>query len=1781
MKQLVRWMAPLFVCVAMSSQALANCDNMNGLPLNGATVTPNENETVTLTWSAQVAAAEYDVYFGPVGSGCTAAPHATVQAPDTEWSPPANEITPGTTYEWKVIAKSPTLDSCGTPPTTGCLTFTTAACPLAPTLLSPANNSVEEFGPITFQWDDVDGATSYELFVGLDGDPLSSKGSTTATFKAGGIDPGRTVEWKVVANAPSCAGVASAHHFFTTSCPTTPASQVSPASGATFGTGQNINFSWTHVPGAAGYDVELSSDGGDSWQPIAENLEDNFLTSDAPGPGSYLWTVRANFNGDCDPLYAPARPFFVGEDCSGNAAPELISPAANATVQEPVTFQWSAVAGAEEYHLFVQHADDETPRLLATTTDIEATITGLDPGVNTWGVRASFASCAPLASALRVLNVEGSDDDCPREPAKATLISPANGATNLASPVTFKWNAVPQALGYRVFASFDNGTPIPLGSTTATELSADVPAGTGYWQVQTFFGEECPTTLSERRNLTVTSGATCSGAAPQLISPANGATNVASPVLFTFTEIPDSVTYRLFVAAGDDEFSFYGETTETSLERFVPAGPVKWFVVAKFAACPDARSATASFVAAGRNECPQSLIGLLLPAQNATTTSPVQMAWSPVPNAQFYRVWISVDGAAPVAILRTSATEAEVRLPAGSIRWYVDATRENCEAVVSPQGQFTVTEGANCANNTAPVLTSPVGTRENPANATSPITLSWNAVPNAIGYRIWLSRNLVSFEDVTFTKETSVTFPIEPGLYAWYVQAFFEGCAPRSSSTAFFRVADTDACSTQTPTIVSPAQVSVNTSSVTLIWSAVEGAMKYRVFAAIDDSEPQLVGVTDETQLTRTLPPGVIHWRVEAVFEKCPSTFSSRVTFTIQQSQNCSDDVAELVSPPNGATNVTSPVDFIWSPVSGAIKYVLVARVNDGAPTPLASTADTSVTHEMPPGVIHWRVVTFFAGCDPVESDEFRFTIARSQECDNRRPMLILPADDNRALPSPVQFQWAAVPNATSYLLWARKGEEDPSIIASTTEPAAEVDLARGRYEYFVEARFDECDPTRSGRGEFVVTAAVPCGTPLRPEAQVVGQALSNTKYRLRWTPLPNVELYEVQESTSLDFANAITSTTKVPVMQFVHEVNGASVQYSYRVRGVSDCGNGDRGPYSDPVGVFITAPRTSNASAEIGSDDVIVQTVTLPGATEPTPFTATSDKPWITITPSSGNLTADETILTVTANPRFLALGTNTGTIEVVYGSAAKGPQTEAGSTLKIPISISLVTPVVPTGKGTPPPDSLIFPIVGHASGANNSLFESDIRVTNLTAETARYDLHFTPSYTDGTQTGSSSSIEIPPNGTMAIDDIVATLFGSGNASVTGTLEVRPLTTSLSANTGFFSSTGATSSIADLATAAASRTYNFTPDGTFGQFIPAVRFADFVGKAAAGAAAGVTPSILSLQQVAQSAEYRANFGFAEASGAPADLKVRVYDTANTLLKTIDLSLRAGEHQQLNGMLAVNGITNLTDGRVEVEVVGGDGKVTAYVSEVDNKTNDPLLVSAVLKGAVTANKYVIPGVAYLNNPNAFWVTDVRIFNAGATTPATVTFYPERNPGAAISKQITLDAGEIEVLDNVVNGLFEQTNNAGGSIAVTTPADTQLTATARTYNQKTPSGGTYGQYIPGVTPSQSVGLGDRALQLLQLEQSSRFRTNIGLNETAGQPVTIEVSAIVPDLLVTPVIPITLQPNEFQQISLNQFGLGDALYNVRVTIKVISGAGRVTAYGSAIDAITQDPTYVPAQ
>jgi hypothetical protein len=1178
----------------------------------------------------------------------------------------------------------------------------------------------------------------------------------------------------------------------------------------------------------------------------------------------------------------------------------------------------------------------------------------------------------------------------------------------------------------------------------------------------------------------------------------------------------------------------------------------------------------ASFAAPSFAACSVGPVTLVGPANAAQVTSPVTLAWNAAQNAAEYRVTIRPLTGEGSIVSRTTSTRVVVQLPAGTFAWRIEALNGSDCSVESEERTFTISPASTCAGNAAATLVAPAGSESQPTAVTSPVTLDWNPAPNAIAYRVWVAREGEPYEDVALTRETQHVLELdEDGKYAWFVSAVFESCESVRSTVAYFRIATSQGCSTTPPAIISPASGQTVSGLVSFRWSAVPGAERYRV-AAIIEGEPRLLGTTEETQLERLLEPGPYQYTVEAVFAECRSTFAPRTPFAVGHSQSCGTQVPATLSPAQGATLSAPEVEFTWTQVSGAIRYAVIASAEDGAETVVGTTSTTSLNARVPRAAITWRVVAYFAGCAARTSPRATFAVvSRSETCSDRKPLLLFPRDGEVA-PTPVPLTWLGVPGATENRIWIQRGEERASVVATTSAIFSEVQLSPGRYEWFVESRFANCPPVFSARADFTASPAASCGRPPRPQAEVIGQALSGTRYNLRWSPLPQTARYEIQEATSRDFANAQTFLSTTPFRPFAHAVTGAPVQYFYRVRGLSACTDAP-GAYSNVVSVYVVDARASNASTEAGGDaDVVVQKVFVPGRTSPVAFTASTDKPWLLVTPTSGTLPAEGITLTVTADPDVLALGTNTATVKVSVAAAAGSIATNDGpTTTNFPMSVSLVTPVAPEGKGTPPPDALIFPAVGHAAGQNDSLFESDLRLTNLAATTVSYDLNFTPSGVDGTETGISTTIEVGSNETVALDDIVASLFGSGTTgSSLGMLEVRPVKTS--ASSGDLFGSVSSSALRQLQTAASSRTYNFTPNGTFGQFIPAIPFSRFVGRG----------SILSLQQVAQSSAFRANFGFLEASGNPVDLMVRVYDTANTLLTSIPVSLKAMEHRQLNGLLSSNGITDLADGRVEVEVVNGDGKVTAYVSEVDNATNDPLLVSPVVKGEIRADRYVVPGMAYLQSGSALWVTDLRIFNGGdAATPAQLTFYPMGNPAGAITREVTLNAGEIEVLDNVLATLFGLSNGAGGSILITTPVETTLTATARTYNQT--SSGTYGQYIPGVTVAESIGIEDRALQILQVEQSTRFRTNIGVNETSGKPVTVELSLITPDSLVTPVVPIALAANEYRQIGLVDFGLTGSVYNGRVTVKVISGDGKVTAYGSAIDQITQDPTYVPGQ
>jgi hypothetical protein len=167
---------------------------------------------------------------------------------------------------------------------------------------------------------------------------------------------------------------------------------------------------------------------------------------------------------------------------------------------------------------------------------------------------------------------------------------------------------------------------------------------------------------------------------------------------------------------------------------------------------------------------------------------------------------------------------------------------------------------------------------------------------------------------------------------------------------------------------------------------------------------------------------------------------------------------------------------------------------------------------------------------------------------------------------------------------------------------------------------------------------------------------------------------------------------------------------------------------------------------------------------------------------------------------------------------------------------------------------------------------------------------------------------------------------------------------------------------------------------------------------------------------------------------------------------------------------------------------------------------------------------------------------------------------------------------VKALDGILQSVFGLTN-AGGALHVTTPFAAPLVVSARTYDQR--PGGTVGQFVPAVAPNDAAGVGGRALQVLQTEESARYRTNLGIAEVTGQAAVVEIEVHLPDSKITPIVRVPLAANEFRQLPiLGSLNLG-ALYNTRIAIRVVEGTGKVTAYASVIDRATGDPTYIPAQ
>jgi subtilisin-like proprotein convertase family protein len=227
-------------------------------------------------------------------------------------------------------------------------------------------------------------------------------------------------------------------------------------------------------------------------------------------------------------------------------------------------------------------------------------------------------------------------------------------------------------------------------------------------------------------------------------------------------------------------------------------------------------------------------------------------------------------------------------------------------------------------------------------------------------------------------------------------------------------------------------------------------------------------------------------------------------------------------------------------------------------------------------------------------------------------------------------------------------------------------------------------------------------------------------------------------------------------------------------------------------------------------------------------------------------------------------------------------------------------------------------------------------------------------------------------------------------------------------------------------------------------------------------------------------------------------------------------------------------------------------------------------VPATIRPASFAPRKHIAAVAHA--PGALgtsWQTDVRLFNGGtATANITAIFTHAGQEGwnhfAAV--KLSIASKQVVALDDVVTA----TMRTSGVGQLEFLGDTEaLVITSRTYTRA--NGGTYGQFIPAVSTTESSTLA----YVPQVQATTSFRTNLGFAEGAGGSGTVRVT------LFDAATGALISQNDYPTVPFDQLqfpATGAALMTAE--LRVVSGDARILAYGSVIDNQSGDPIYVAA-
>lgn len=569
----------------------------------------------TFTWSVIGGATSYTVSVVDAQTHTTVASASSLTG--TSWTPPVS-LTNGRGYQWQVQAY--TSDN-------GSIVANAPSSPLyffvnvtgALTLLSPAAGSTISSNSPRLQWTPVPGVVTFQLriFDTTTGAPVMNVPIAKAFFDVPvPLASGHKYQWTVATVDGSPDMTASAQ--FTVSVSGATGTLAAPTLIGPSGlvTTETPTFSWSAVPGAAGYSlfVFYADSLATSWISPVRVTGTSYSAASAPAGFTngyaFIWWVTAYDNAGNVSARSQALDYGAAIPLQFTKTVSPIGPTGQIGTLNP-TFQWSLVTGAQGYYLYIVDETLHTPTFDNFVTGTSYTF-GSQGGASLqnghtyrWYLSAVTQRVGPASMLTFTTAAPGTP--------KATT---SGGLQSTTTP-TLEWSSSSGATGYflSVVDQSSNTTVVDSVPLTGTSYRLSVPLSTTstyVWQVSAYDDAGNSSPASDPVDFTVT--ATID---PPTLDTLVDPVTTTTPTL-SWSQVTSAAGYNLYLIDTTTNTPILDglslATTSITVKPLIDGHGYEWWVVAYDEAGNTSSSSTPAVFSV---EVPKSAAAVPVPEKTA------------------------------------------------------------------------------------------------------------------------------------------------------------------------------------------------------------------------------------------------------------------------------------------------------------------------------------------------------------------------------------------------------------------------------------------------------------------------------------------------------------------------------------------------------------------------------------------------------------------------------------------------------------------------------------------------------------------------------------------------------------------------------------------------------------------------------------------------------------------------------------------------------------------------------------------------------------------------------------------------------------------------------------------------------------------------------------------------------------------------------------------------------------------------------------------------------------